>query len=80
MSGELARLLRLGCEKEKGAGRTLTSTRSSCEEKGVGEAVEEEIDTGGLRRRSGLRRWRRCTSEGEGCSVREEQGLEGGAL
>jgi hypothetical protein len=64
--GELTRLLWLRCEKEKGAGRTLNSTRSSCEEKGVGEAVEEEIDAGGLRRRSGLRRWRRYTGEGEG--------------
>jgi hypothetical protein len=64
-SGELVRLLWARVRKGKGAGRTLTSTRRSCEEKGVREEVEEEIDADGLRRRSGLRRWRCCTGEGE---------------
>jgi hypothetical protein len=46
-SGELARLLRSWVQKGKGVVRILTSTRSSCEVEGVGEAVEEGIDAGG---------------------------------
>jgi hypothetical protein len=46
-SGELAQLLRVQVQKGKGVGRILTSTRSSFEKEGVGEAVEEGIGAGG---------------------------------